>query len=95
MTWVRVAQFEGGDTEKLRERVESEGMPENPPGMQGAMVYATPDGSKRMFVAWFDSKESIDAAADHFEQMGDEIPEDVRGRRLGVDVYEVLADETV
>jgi hypothetical protein len=29
------------------------------------------------------------------EQMGDEIPEDVRGRRTALDVYEVVADETV
>src|SRR5689334_9958289 len=59
MAWVRVASFDGGDTDKLRERAESGAMPDNPPGMQGAMVFATPDGSKRVFVAWFDSKESL------------------------------------
>jgi len=27
-----------------------------------------------------------------FEQMGDEIAEDLRGRRVGVDVYEVAVE---
>lgn len=90
MAWVRVASFDGGDTEKLRERAESGAMPDNPPGMQGAMVFATPDDSKRVFVAWFDSKESLEASADHFERMGDEMPEEIRGRRVGIEAYEVV-----
>jgi hypothetical protein len=49
-------------------------------------------GDRRLFLSFFDSREELDAAKERFEQMGDEIPEDVRGRRIGVDVYEVVFD---
>jgi hypothetical protein len=49
-------------------------------------------GDRRLFITFFDSREELEAAAERFEQMGDEIPEEVRGRRVGVDVYEVLFD---
>lgn len=89
--WARVATFEGGDTERFRQMNEERGgPPEFPAGMSGGMALATPDGSKRLFIAYFDSKESIDAAAQAFEQMGDEIPEEVRGRRTSVEAYEVV-----
>jgi hypothetical protein len=91
--WARVASFDGGDTERLRaineERIES-GEMNAPEGMRKALLLATPDGSRRLFVTFFDSREAIAAAEPRFESMGDEIPEDVRGRRTGVDVYEVL-----
>ena len=88
--WVRVATFEGGSTEKLRAMAEESGTPQLAPGMSGGMVFATADGSKRMFVAYFDDKESLDAASEFFDQMGDEIPEEIRGRRVSVDAYEVV-----
>jgi hypothetical protein len=34
----------------------------------------------------------VDAAEQGFEQMGDEIPESLRGRRVAVETYEVLFD---
>jgi hypothetical protein len=36
--------------------------------------------------------EEIDAATARFEAMGDEIPEEIRGRRTSVEVYEVVFD---
>ncbi len=42
--------------------------------------------------SFFESREDLDAAVSRFEQMGDEIPEDIRGRRVAVDVYEVVLD---
>jgi hypothetical protein len=48
-----------------------------------------------MFVALFDSREALEAAEPGFEAMGNEIPEDVRGRRTAVDYYEVVFDEDV
>lgn len=41
----------------------------------------------------FESREAIEAAERSFEQMGDEIPEDARGRRTSVEVYEVAIYE--
>jgi hypothetical protein len=37
----------------------------------------------------------MQAAEQRFESMGDEIPEDVRGRRVSVDTYEIVMDESV
>ena len=48
-----------------------------------------------MFVTFFDSEEAVAAAEARFESMGDEIPADVRGNRVSVDVYEVLFDQTM
>jgi hypothetical protein len=96
--YARVAAFEGGDNERLQqlneERMRSGGMGA-PEGMKRAMVLADREGNRRLFVAFFDSRDQVDAAQQRFEQMGDEIPEDVRGRRTSVDVYEVVFDESV
>jgi hypothetical protein len=43
-------------------------------------------------MSFFDSREAVEAAAARFEAMGDEVPEEVRGRRTAVDVYEVVFD---
>jgi hypothetical protein len=88
--FARVATFEGGDSERLRqinqERMSS-GTMSPPEGLKRALVLES--AGRRLFIAFFDSREAIEAAEQRFEQMGDEIPEDVRGRRVSVDVYEV------
>ena len=95
--YARVAAFEGGDTERIRqmndERRQQEGwMPE---GVKRVLVLNDEQGGKRLFITFFDSEEAVEAASQTFEQMGDDIPEDVRGRRTSVGVYEVLGDESV
>jgi len=95
--FVRVASFEGGDTNRLRELNQerrdsgSTGMPE---GVRRVMILDDEQGGKRLFVTFFDSRDAVDAAQSKFDAMGDEIPEDVRGRRTGIDVYEVVFDDT-
>jgi hypothetical protein len=94
--YARVASFEGGDVDRLREMNEQRraaremGLPD---GVKRALVFADQEGNRRLFVTFFDSREALDAAQPRFEAMGDEIPEDVRGRRTSVDVYEVVFDE--
>jgi hypothetical protein len=91
--FARVATFEGGDVERMRQMREermSSGTMSSPPGVKRAMVL---QGDRRLFITFFDSREEIEGAAEHFEQMGDEIPEEIRGKRVGVDVYEVLFDD--
>jgi len=88
--YARVASFEGVDMERMREM--SSGEMDMPEGMKGGMVFADKDGGRSIFIAFFDSPDAIDAAKDQFEKMGEEIPEDVRGRRTSVDVYEVVWD---
>jgi hypothetical protein len=96
--WARIASFEGGDTEKLQklneERMQSGEM--NPPeGIKRVMMLEDDENNRRMFVAMFDSREAIEAAEPRFESMGDEVPEDVRGRRTGVDYYEVVFEQSM
>lgn len=96
--YARVASFEGGDNERLQqmneERMRS-GQMQPPDGMKRAMVLADRERNRRLFISFFDSREQIDAAQERFEQMGDEIPEDVRGRRTSIDVYEVVFEDNV
>jgi hypothetical protein len=91
--WVRVATFEGVDakkaTEIVNDRMASGEMP-LPEGMQSVLVLDDTASKKRKFFAFFDSKDSITAAEPGFEQMGDTIPEDIRGKRASVHYYEVV-----
>jgi hypothetical protein len=94
--YARVATFEGGDLERIRQmneerRQEPGWMPE---GVKRVLVMNSDQG-ERLFITFFESREALESASQQFEQMGDQIPEDVRGRRTGVGVYEILADETV
>jgi hypothetical protein len=92
--FARIATFEGGNVDELR-RMGEERMAANesgmPEGVSRAMVL---QGDKRLFVTFFDSREAMQSAERRFEEMGDEIPEDVRGRRVAVDTYEVVMDES-
>ena len=93
--YARVATFEGGDVERLRqlnEEAMSGGDTRPPAGVRRAMVL---QGAQRLFITFFDSREELDAAAVRFEEMGDEVPEEIRGRRTGVDVYEVVFDQAM
>jgi hypothetical protein len=83
----RVATFEGGDDETIR-RMNEESPPDLPEGLSKVLVLST--GKERLFITFFDSREAAAAAEARFEAMGDEISEDVRGRRTSVQVYDVL-----
>jgi heme-degrading monooxygenase HmoA len=91
--WVRVATFEGGDTQKLQKLNEermSSGEMTPPDGMNHVLLLVDPDTNRRLFVSFFDSREAIAAAEPGFEKMGDDVPENIRGRRTGVDYHEVV-----
>ena len=91
--WVRVATFEGGDTAKLdklmQERVSS-GEMTMPEGLSSVLILDDKDAKKRKFLAFLDSREALEAAESRFDQQGDTIPEDVRGKRTSVHYYEVV-----
>jgi hypothetical protein len=96
--WVRVATFEGGNQEELQrlneERMSSGQM--NPPeGMKRVLLLSDGDKNRRLFITFFDDREQMTAAEQRFEEMGNEIPEDVRGRRASVDYYEVARDQAM
>jgi hypothetical protein len=95
IVYARVATFEGGDVEELRKLNEqrmADGTAGIPDGVQRVMVL---EGDRRLFVTFFDTKESMEAAEARFEAMGQEVPEAVRGKRVGVDRFEVVFDEAV
>jgi hypothetical protein len=91
----RVATFEGGDAEEMRrlnnEMLVERGSTALPPGISRVMVLMK-DESSWSVISFFDSEEAAAASEERFEQMGDEIPESVRGKRIGVESYEVAFD---
>src|SRR6478672_1445070 len=91
--WVRVATFEGGDTQKLDklmgERMSSGEMPP-PEGMSSVLILDDKDATKRKFLAFFESRDALEAAEAGFDQQGDTIPEEIRGKRTSVHYYEVV-----
>jgi len=91
--WVRVATFEGGDTQKLDElmdeRMSSGEMP-TPGGMSSVLILDDKDAKKRNFLAFFEGRDALEAAEAGFDQMGDTIPEEIRGKRTSVHYYDVL-----
>ena len=94
--YARIATHEGGDTERLRQMNEERmaaGNLDIPDGVRRVMVLIGDD--HRRFITFFDSREAITAAEPRFESMGDEIPEEIRGKRTSVDVYEVVFDESM
>jgi hypothetical protein len=96
--YARIASFEGGDEERMQQLTEERmrsGTMDTPDGMKSAMVLADREKGRRLFIAFFDSLDELQAAEQRFEAMGDEIPEDVRGRRTSVDVYEVVLNQDV
>lgn len=87
--WARVASFEGTDVERMR--AESSRPPERlPEGLRAVLGLGDAATGRQLFITLFETREAIEAAEPMFEQMGDEIPEDVRGRRVSKDYYEVV-----
>jgi hypothetical protein len=94
--WVRVATFEGGDAAKLNELTQermSSGEMTPPEGMSSVLVLDDADANKRKFLAFFDSREALEAAEAGFDRQGDTIPEEIRGKRTSVHSYDVVVYE--
>jgi len=91
----RIATFEGGDAEEMRrlnnEMLVERGATALPPGTLRVMVLMK-DESTWSVISFFDSEDAAAAAEERFEQMGDEIPESVRGKRRSVESFEVAFD---
>lgn len=88
--FVRVAKFEGGDMERLKEERPRMTESEKPAGMLGHLVIADEAASRRMFITFFDTRESAEDADRFFDSMGDKIPEEIRGKRVSHGIYEAV-----
>ena len=90
----RVASFEGGDADEMR-RLNNDLLVERsselPAGMLRVMVLMK-DDSHWSVISFFADEEAAKAAEARFDQMGDEIPEAVRGKRVSLETYEVAFD---
>ena len=90
----RIASFEGGDAEEMR-RINNQMLVERstqlPSGLLRVMVLMK-DDTHWSVVSFFEDEESARAAEARFEELGDEIPERVRGKRVGLESYEVAFD---
>lgn len=91
--FARMATFEGGDAEAMS-RATNERMTKGPEGFPAGVrrAMALQHGDRWQVITFFETREAIDAAERSFEQMGDEIPESVRGRRVSLETYEVVFD---
>src|SRR5207237_7439922 len=90
----RIATFEGGDADEMRRRNNEmlvERATDLPAGILRVMVLMK-DESRWSVISFFDSEEAAAVVEHRFEQMGDEIPESVRGKRISVESFEVAFD---
>jgi hypothetical protein len=94
--FARVATFEGGDMERIR-NLNNEILVNDPGRMpEGVKRVMVLEGDQRLVITFFDSREALEASEQKFERLGDEIDESVRGKRIGLATYELLFDmETV
>jgi hypothetical protein len=91
--WVRVATFEGGDTDRLDKLMDermSSGEMTPPEGMRSVLILDDTNAKMRKFLAFFDSRDALEAAEAGFDQQGDTIPEEIRGKRTSVHYYDVV-----
>src|ERR671931_2559204 len=96
--YARVASFENMDPSltddlvgRIRERVPD--LERELPGARGTLGLLDREARRSLGITFFDSAEAIEEAAPVFERMGEEIPEQMRGRRAAVEVYEVVLYE--
>jgi hypothetical protein len=88
--WARVASFEGTDVQRMR--IESRRPPDEiPEEFRGFLNLVDEETGRQMFITLFDSREAIEATEQWFERMGDQVPEEVRGRRVSKEYWEVPA----
>ena len=45
---------------------------------------------RQIFITLFETKQAMEAAEPMFEKMGDELPEEIRGRRVSKEYLEVV-----
>jgi len=92
----RIAKFEGGDADEMRRRnnemLVGGGATELPPGILRVMVLMNEGDGTWAVISFFEDAETAAAAEQRFEQMGDEIPETVRGKRVSLESFEVAFD---
>ena len=93
----RIAAFENRDMSRADELVrlvrDRQASGEEIPGALGMYMLVDRAAGAMLGISIFESEDAIRAAEPLFERMGDEVPEEIRGKRVSVDVYEVAIHE--
>ncbi|MDQ2984360.1 MAG: hypothetical protein M3R70_10645 [Actinomycetota bacterium] len=92
--YARVAFFEDHDPEQMDELVRrlqerSERHPDVLPDARAFLVLADKENGKSIGITFFDSLEAIEAAEPKFAAFPRDYPDSLKGRRSGLEVYEV------
>jgi heme-degrading monooxygenase HmoA len=93
--YARIASFEERDpslTDELIQRAREKG-PASVPGTKGFIGLMDRERGTSLSITFFDSEEDIRNSEQAFEDMAQDFPPEMRGRRTSVDVYEVTIFE--
>ena len=93
----RIAAFENRDMSRTDELVQlvrdRQSSGTEIPDALGMYLLVDRAAGKTLGISIFENEEAITAAEPVFERMGDEVPEELRGRRISVDTFEVAVHE--
>jgi heme-degrading monooxygenase HmoA len=90
--YARVASFEGRDsslTDELIERIRDQG-PSSVPDAKGFLGLFDRERGTALGITFFDSPEAIRNSEQAFEDMAQNFPAEMRGRRSSIDIHEVM-----
>jgi hypothetical protein len=92
--YARVAAFEGRDLSRADELIakvrEGARREDTIPGAHGFLMLVDRDKGTALGITMFATEKELRDAEPAFEEMAKSIPEEMRGRRISVDAYEVL-----
>ena len=93
----RVAAFENRDMSRTDELIQlvrdRQASGTEIPDALGMYMLVDRAAGAMVGIGIFESEDAIRAAEPIFERMGDEVPEEIRGRRVSVDVFEIAIHE--
>ena len=93
----RVAAFENRNTSRIDELVrrirDRQAAGNEIPDALGMYLLVDRAAGAMLGISLFESEDAIRAAEPIFERMGDEVPEELRGKRVSVDLFEVAIHE--
>ena len=93
----RVAAFENRDMSRTDELIrlvrDRQASGTEIPDALGMYMLVDRAAGAMVGIGIFESEDAIRAAEPTFERMGDEVPEEIRGKRVSVDVFEIAIHE--
>jgi hypothetical protein len=95
--YARVAAFEGGESSRIDELIgiirDRASSGQDLPSAKRYLMLVNRQAGTALGITFFDSEEAIREAEPVFERMAAEIPEELRGRRTSLGIYEVAIED--